>query len=108
MANRKWFRGRYLAARGVGVGREILSVMRDERRRGSTSTSAGDDVLGWWLEDGTAEYFLAVVGLLGIASNSPSIEQAPGPSEASATTLGPTRTSTRRWPSNTRFSTTRI
>merc|ERR1711911_174960 len=49
IADRIWNRGHYLAARGVGVGRKILSMRRDERRRGSTSTSAGDDVwVGGW------------------------------------------------------------
>ena len=56
IANRKWFRGRYLAARGVGAGREIVSVMRYERKSGTSSTSAGDDVWVGALEDGTAEY----------------------------------------------------
>ena len=88
MANRKWFRGRYLAARGVGVGRKILSVMRNKRERRPSSSTASDDVLGWWREDGTARVTSAVAELFGNSNSSPRIEQAPGPAEGFRDDLG--------------------
>ena len=108
IADRIWFRGRYLAARGVGVGRKILSVMRDERRRGSSSTSAGDDVLGWWLGDGTAEYFSCGSRVARDREQLAQHRTGAGTIRGFCDNLRADEDFDRRWPSNTRFSTTRI